>query len=147
MEDKKAETQFKKAWNKLHDDPPKEQETFYILKELDTDERVSALNEILEKVGVSISVSDIEHDSNKMKMEFKIDFEKYGKVTNRTAGGRKKDFKKTIKHNPSIREFKELQKKMKPNELIEYLGCSKSTYYRMLKLCDEKDELLRFFDL
>lgn len=143
----KAKSQFYKAWMKVHDDFPKEDENFLILKEPDADKKVSALNEILEKVGVHISVDDVPFDPAVLRMKLTIDFEKYGKMTNRKAGGRKKDFKKNVKHNPSIREFRELQKTMKTDELIDYLGCSKSTYYRMLKLCEGKDELLGFFDL
>ena len=63
-----------------------------------------------------------------------VDFEKYGKMTNRKAGGRKKDFKKNVKHNPSIREFRELQKTMKTDELIHFIKNNPSVLKRPIIL-------------
>lgn len=141
----KAKSQFYKAWMKVHDDFPKEDEIFLILKEPDTDEKVSALNEILEKVGVHISVDDVPFDPGVLRMKLTIDFEKYGKMTNRKAGGRSKKFVDNLKCKPTIKEFKELEKRMTNDELIEYLGCSRATFYRMKKKMDQKDEDMSFF--
>lgn len=146
MEEKdyKFRSQLYRSWTKTHDDLPVDTASFLMLSEEGSKEKISALNEILEKVGVKFSIEEVGREDIE-RLKITVDIDQYAKMTNRKAGGRSKKFVDNLKCKPTIKEFKELEKRMTNDELIEYLGCSRATFYRMKKKMDQKDEDMSFF--
>lgn len=93
--------------------------------------RLQELSGILDKVGVSLDLSATH--GHKM-LSISIDYDTYNRVTGRGAG-RKKDPDMADRYRPCTvsKLNKLLNSGKKKSEIIEYLGCPKMTFYRILK--------------
>ena len=95
--------------------------------------------ELLSKVGVELKVKHTPHGNI---VSFFINYETFNKTVTRKAG-RKKDYAMGNRYKPcTVSELKaKLESGMKNLQIIEELGCPKSTFYKILNNL-KKDENL-----
>lgn len=96
--------------------------------------KLAVLKECLSKVGIELTANRGEMCDY---LNFRIDFEKFDKITGRNAG-RKKDRTMKDRYKPcTVSQLKtKLSQGMKKSEIIQELGCPKPTFYRILKHID-----------
>lgn len=135
MKNSDAYYKYIEKYNETYGHIPSGQYMF-ILDELDTNKRnITELNNILNKTGVSFNLEAHKTTNGKeyTTLSINVDFNVIDKIQNRKAGRKKEIAQKNI----SFGELKELQKSMSNKEIIQYLGCSKSAFYRAVKRIED----------
>ena len=97
---------------------------------------LAELSEILEKVGVLVSVDRVERPGASAYDMFrlKVNEEQYRKITTRNAGRKQNFLEKYEKYAPcTIGELKKMLNSTTKTEIARNLGCSRMTLYRIIK--------------
>ena len=97
---------------------------------------LAELSEILEKVGVLVSVDRVERPGASAYDMFrlKVNEEQYRKITTRNAGRKQNFLEKYEKYAQcTVGELKKMLNSTTKTEIARYLGCSRMTLYRIIK--------------
>ena len=112
----------------------------YRINEKTLDE-LADLAEVLEKVGISLSVDRYETAENESGYDivtFKVNEEQYKKITNRYAGRKRNFIEKYEKYALcTVKELREYLDRMSKTEIAALLGCSRMTLYRIIQNIEE----------
>lgn len=105
----------------------------------ETKEDVSELKEILEKIGMTLSIQKSE-DGERDFLMFNYDPENVLAKFSRNAGRKQAMTEGYL----TFEDIKNMQKEMNNEEIIKKIGISKATFYRRLKECKSQIEQYGF---